>query len=233
MTERLPIVLIPGLACSARLYAPQLPALWQLGPVSVADHTAADTMEGIARSILDHAPRRFHVIGLSMICFIAYEMWRQAPERIASFAMLNTSARGDRPEQAKAAEELLELAGNGRFSEVQDRLFPWLVHSDRHGDPEMRALVDQMAEETGADAFMRQQRALLGRRDLRAKLNEIRCPTLVITGDGDRMTPPKVSKEISDAVPGARLEIVADCGHLSTIERPAAATKLLVEWCSA
>jgi pimeloyl-ACP methyl ester carboxylesterase len=86
-----------------------------------------------------------------------------------------------------------------------------------------------MAEETGAEAFVRQQRALITRPDARPLLASIQCPTLVLVGDGDELTPPVLSEEIAAAIPGARLVIVPDCGHLSTLERPEAVNKALVE----
>src|SRR5215467_3437897 len=99
MAEPLPVVLIPGLNCSARLYAEQIPALWRFGPVQVADHTRDDTMAAIAERILAAAPPRFALAGLSMGGYIALEIVRHAPQRIARLALLDTGARADTPEQ--------------------------------------------------------------------------------------------------------------------------------------
>jgi pimeloyl-ACP methyl ester carboxylesterase len=104
------------------------------------------------------------------------------------------------------------------------------VHRDRHGDAALKNLVRLMAEETGPQAFLRQERAIIGRADAREGLPAIRCPTLVLVGDGDTLTPPPLSEEIAALIPGARLVVIADCGHLSTLERPAAVTQALVEW---
>src|SRR5258708_4155753 len=95
MSESVPIVLVPSLNGSARLYAPQLAELWRLGPVTIADHTRDDTMAAIARRLLDTAPTRFHYIGLSMGGYLAFEIMRQAPERVVKLAVLDTSARAD------------------------------------------------------------------------------------------------------------------------------------------
>ena len=99
MREPLPTVLIPGLLCTPRLYAEQIPALWRFGPVTVANHTHDDSMAGIARRILAHAPPRFTLIGLSMGGYVAFEVQRQAPDRVARLALLDTTARPDGPEQ--------------------------------------------------------------------------------------------------------------------------------------
>lgn len=228
----IPIVLVPGLGCSARLFAPQIPALWRCGPVIIARHTEADSMEGIARSILSHAPARFHLVGLSMGGYIAFEILRQAPERVARLALLDTGAATDGPERAVRREKLIVAAQENRLALINEVLWPLLVHRNRAKDRNLRGIADAMLEEAGAAAFIRQQRALIGRPDYRSALGGIRNPTLVIVGEGDLLTPPGMSAEIAAGIPGARLETVADCGHLSTIERPDPVTKLLSDWFS-
>ena len=226
----LPTVLVPGLNCSARLYAEQIPALWRFGPVMVADHTRDDTLAAIARRILAAAPPRFALAGLSMGGYIAFEIMRQAPQRVEKLALLDT---GPAPETAFQTEHrlpLLELAKTGRFAEVPDRQFPIFVHRARHGDATLKALVRTMAEETGAAAFLRQQRAIMGRPDSRPTLGDIKCPTLVLVGEGDELTPPALSEEIAAGISGSRLVVVPDCGHLSTVERPQAVNAALIAW---
>src|SRR5713101_839134 len=137
MSDPLPIVLVPGLNCSARLYGAQIPALWRYGPVMVADHTRDETMAGIASCILGAAPPRFALVGLSMGGYIAFEIMRQAPERVARLALLDTGARADTPEQSERRRRQIELAQGGRFMEIPDLLFPLLVDRKRHGDAEL------------------------------------------------------------------------------------------------
>jgi pimeloyl-ACP methyl ester carboxylesterase len=230
MPEPLPIVLVPGLICSARLYAEQIPALWRFGSVNIADHRRDDTMDAIAARILASVPLRFALAGLSMGGYIALTILRQAPERVARLALLDTSARPDAPEQSERRRALIALAESGRFSEVVDLLFPLFVHRNRQGDEALRRIVRVMAEETGPDAFVRQQKAIMARLDWRPLLASIACPTLVLVGDGDELTPPALSTEIATAIPGARLEVVPDCGHLSTLERPEAVNAALLAW---
>jgi pimeloyl-ACP methyl ester carboxylesterase len=230
MSELLPILLVPGLNCSARLYAQQVPALWRFGPVQIADHTRADSMAVIAAGILNDAPRRFALIGLSMGGYIALEIVRQAPDRVAKLALLDTGARSDTPEQTERRHRLIGLTQSGRFAEVPDVLFPLLVHHNRHGDAKLKEINRRMAQETGPEAFVRQQHAIMGRTDLRPSLPAIRCPTLVLIGDGDELTPLPLSQEMAAAIPGARLVIVPDSGHLSTLEQPDAVNKVLIDW---
>ena len=230
MAEPLPTLLVPGLLCTPRLYREQLPTLWRFGPVMIADHTRDDSMERIARRILSHAPARFALIGLSMGGYVAFELLRQAPERVAKLALLDTTARPDAPEQSAQRKLQIDLARTGRFAEVPDLLFPKFVAASRRTDEPLRAVVRTMAEETGPEAFVRQQTAIMGRADSRPGLAVIRCPTLVLVGGADELTPPERAEEIAAAVPGARLVLVPEAGHLSTIERPEPVTRALVEF---
>jgi pimeloyl-ACP methyl ester carboxylesterase len=230
LTEPLLIVLVPGLLTSPRLFAEQLPALWRLGPVTIAAITHDDTMAAIAGRILATAPPRFALAGLSMGGYVAFEIARQAPDRLARLALLDTSARPDTPEQTERRRAQIALARGGRLGEVADQQFPLLLHPSRHGDPAARALVRLMADETGPEAFVRQQRAIIGRPDSRPGLAAIACPTLVLVGEDDVLTPPPLSSEIAAGVPGARLVVVPGSGHLSTLDQPERVTEALVAW---
>ena len=228
MTESVPIVLVPSLNGSARLYAPQVPELWRLGPVTIADHTRDDTMAAIAKRILDNAPPRFHYIGLSMGGYLAFEIMRQAPERVAKMAILDTSARADIAEIIALRKERIALAKSGRFEEVIETTWGPLVHpSQREGTP-LKAIHVAMCRDVGAERYVRQQTACMTRIDSRPTLASIRCPTLVIVGAQDEPTPPELAEEIAQGIPGARLVKVPECGHFSTIERPETVTKELI-----
>jgi pimeloyl-ACP methyl ester carboxylesterase len=230
MGESLPIVLVPGLNCSPRLYAAQIPRLWQFGPVTIADQTRDESMSGIAQRLLANAPPKFVLAGLSMGGYVAFEILRQAPERVAKLALLDTSARADTPEQTEKRLKSIELAQAGRFQEVLDGQFPLMVHHDHVGDQALRDAFVTMANDGGPRAFVNQQRAIMGRIDSRPHLAAIRCPTLVLVGDGDQLTPPALAREIAAGIAGSHLVTVPDCGHLSTIERPEAVTEAFGKW---
>jgi pimeloyl-ACP methyl ester carboxylesterase len=223
-----PIVLVPGLFCTPRLYAEQIPALWQFGSVMVADHRRDNTMTDIARSILANAPPSFALAGLSMGGYIALEIMRLAPERISKLALLDTTARPDTPEQTKVRNDQIALARGGGYGKIPYAAMPMLLHG--HENTTLRNIVLQMAAETGADAFIRQQQAIIGRADSRPLLAAIRCPTLVLVGEQDRLIPPDRSQELAAGIAGARYVTIPDCGHVSTIEQPQATTQALVEW---
>ena len=229
-SDSTPILLVPGLNCSPRLYAAQIPALWRLGPVMIADHRRGDSMAEIARQILAAAPGRFRLAGLSMGGYIALEIMRQAPARVAKLALLDTSARPETPEQTERRNKLIALAEAGRFREVNNVLWLVMVDPSRLKEAALRAPMDEMAEDTGTEAFIRQQRAIIGRADSRPTLGAIKCPTLIIVGASDQLTPPAHAEEIAQGIPGAKLVKLAGCGHMSPMEKPEEVTKLLVEF---
>ncbi|HEY4973772.1 MAG TPA: alpha/beta fold hydrolase [Steroidobacteraceae bacterium] len=230
MDAALPTLLLPGLACTARLYAAQIPALWQFGPVTVAEHRRDDSIAAIASRILAQAPPRFALIGLSMGGYIAFELLRQASERVLRLALLDTTARADTAEQSERRRGLIERARGEGFGAIADLLYPLLVHPDRRDDPHLRGLVRGMAEDTGAEAFIRQQSAIISRRDSRPDLAAITCPTLVLVGDADQLTPPERAQEIAAGIRGAQLVVVPDSGHLSTLEQPERVNAALRQW---
>lgn len=230
MAQSLPLVLVPGLLCSARLYAPQVAALWTHGPVTVADHRRDGEIGAVAKRILETAPPRFALAGLSYGGYIAFELVRQAPERIVKLALLDTSARADTPEQTAGRKLQIAMAQAGRFDEIPALVMPRFLHRNRQHDEGLTGLVRRMAVETGPDAFMRQLNAIISRPDSRPLLPSIRCPTLVLVGDGDEATPPELAHEIAAGISGAKLTIVPDCGHLSTIEQPEPVNAALAEW---
>lgn len=230
MAQILPLVLVPGLMCSARLYAPQVAALWPCGPVTVADHRRDADISAIAARILGNAPPRFALAALSMGGYIAFAMLRLAPERIARLALLDTSARADTAEQTTMRKTQIAMAQGGRFAEIPELSMSRFLHRNRQNDEPLKAIVRQMAQDTGAEAFVRQMQAIMSRPDSRPLLSSIRCPTLVLVGDGDEATPPELNKEIADGISGAKFTVVRDCGHLSTLEKPEAVNAALAEW---
>jgi pimeloyl-ACP methyl ester carboxylesterase len=231
-SQSLPIILVPGLLGSPRLYAEQIPALWRVGPVTVANHTLDDSMGAIARRILASAPARFALAGLSMGGYICFEVLRQAPKRVAKLMLLDTSARPDAPEQTAQRRLQIEMARTRGLGEIGDGLFPRLVHARRWGDESLRRICRAMERDVGVEGFINQQTAVISRPDSRPGLAAIRCPTLVIVGDGDVVTPPERAEEIANGIRDARLSVIRDSGHLSTLEQPAAVTRSMVEFLS-
>jgi pimeloyl-ACP methyl ester carboxylesterase len=162
--------------------------------------------------------------------YTAFEIMRTSPDRVARLALLDTSARPDTPEQSERRRAQIALAQSGRFAEVVDQLFPQWVHRSHRNDPTLRRVVGHMAEQTGPEAFTRQQRAIMTRPDSRPDLAAIRCPTVVLVGDSDEATPPDRAAEIANGIPTAHLVTVPECGHLSPLEQPQFVTRALSDW---
>lgn len=231
MTRRAPLVLVPGLLCDALLWQPQIAGLGPAADCWVGDPTQSDSMREVAADILAAAPfDTFALAGLSMGGYVAMEMIRQAPSRITHLALLDTAARADTDEQRAKREAFIELADRGRFMGVTDQLLPLLVHRSRLADEPLVATVKAMARNIGRAAFVRQERAIMSRIDSRPHLPAIRVPTLVLCGRDDALTPIDRHEEIAALVPGARLEVIDHCGHLSTLERPAEVTRAFGTW---
>jgi pimeloyl-ACP methyl ester carboxylesterase len=230
MDNTMPILLVPGLASSPRIFEPVAPALWRFGPVTVANHIRDDSMGAIARRILAEAPPRFALAGHSMGGYIAFEIMRQAPQRVAKLALVNTQARPDTPETTARRRSQIARAKSGDYHAVLDELFVGFVHPSRREDASLRQLVHDMGDDVGAEAFVRQQTAVMSRPDSRPTLAWIRCPTLVLTGDEDNTIPNSLSVEMADGIHGAKLVILSNCGHLPQPEQPQATSEALVEW---
>jgi pimeloyl-ACP methyl ester carboxylesterase len=230
MENAMPILLVPGLVSSARIYMPVIPALWRFGPVTVANHIRDDNIGAMARRILAEAPPRFALAGHSMGGYIAFEIMRQAGERVAKLALINTQARPDTPEATARRRGMMARATGGEYRAVLDELFAGFVHPSRRGDAALRQLVHDMGEDVGAEAFVRQQQAVISRADSRPMLAWIKCPTLVLTGDEDNTIPNRLSVEMANGIHGANLVILPSCGHLPQPEQPQATAEALVEW---
>ena len=227
-----PLVLVPGLLCDERLWRYQAEHLADLADPVVADVTRGASVSEMARAVLDAAggAERFSLAGLSMGGYVALEVMRVDPERVERLALLDTTARADTPEQTRARRELLELSRTGRFAEVPRVLFPRLVHPGRLDDEGLWATVFGMAEAVGPEAFRRQEEVIIRRPDGRRDLERVGCPTLVLCGREDALTPLHLHEEMATLIPAATLTVVEECGHLSTLERPQRVTEALRAW---
>lgn len=230
MPNPVPLVFLPGLLCDGMLWQPQILALGgQITPF-VADLTQQDTIRGLASAALAKAPPRFALAGLSMGGYVAFEIMRQAPERVLKLCLVDTTARPDTAEQQERRRGLIMLSKSGKFKGITPRLLPQLVHPSRMQDTALTGLVMAMAERVGREAFQRQQTAILNRPDSRPTLQAIACPTLVVGGRQDLLTPLEITREIAEGIPQASFAIVEHCGHLPPLEQPEKMTALLRRW---
>ncbi len=230
MSSGIPVLFLPGLLCDAALWQQQIQALGKEIAPQVADLTQYDNMRDLARDVLAKAPPQFAMAALSMGGYVAFEIMRQSPERILKLCLFDTSARADTTDQKERRRLLLAMSRSGQFKGVTPRLLPLLIHPGRLEDKELTGIVMTMAERVGREAFQRQQTAILDRADSRADLKDIKCPTIVIGGREDAITPPEIVCEMANGIPQATYHVVENCGHLTPLEQPEIATKLLRRW---
>jgi pimeloyl-ACP methyl ester carboxylesterase len=220
---------LPGLLCDRALWQFQIADLSDRAEFIVPDLTGSDGVAGLAAAVLAIAPQHFALAGLSMGGYVAFEVLRQAPERVTRVAFLDTSARPDSAAQARRRKGLIALSRTGSFKGVTPRLLPQLLHPD-HIQLPIAGIVMEMAQRIGRDGFIRQETAILGRPDSRPDLANIAVPTLALVGASDVMTPPEVVREIAEGIPGARFQVIPDAGHLPPLEQPEAVTAALADW---
>ncbi len=229
-----PLILIPGLLCDEDLWRDQLPALAAHADVSITmEQTRHDSISAIAAAILAAAPPRFALAGLSMGGMVALELMRQAADRVTRLALLDTSARANTGEELKVRAGRIALVQAGHVDIVLGLQLARFLPLTRLGDVLLVDRALRMMRRVGAATYVRQERAGMQRIDSRPSLAAITCPTLVLCGRQDAATPLALSEEIASGIAGARLVVIEDCGHLSTMEQPAAVNRALVEWLTA
>lgn len=223
------VTLLPGLACDAELWRDQVPALASWGPVRVVDvHARSPDLPSMAATLLAEAEGDLVLCGTSMGGMLALEVLRQAPQRVRGLALLASSARPDTPELLKLRRDAIELFAQGRMRDVLRANVAFAFHPDHAAALTPAYLA--MIERAGADQLIAQNRAIMARPDYRPLLPQIACPTLVACGRADLLTPPEQSQEMASLIPGARLSLLDDCGHLLTWEQPARVSDLLLAW---
>ena len=234
-TRSINLMLLPGLLNDARLWQHQCAALAPLADVRVADLSTADSMQGLAESVLAQAPPGpFALAGLSMGGYVALELMRllilqKAEQRVIALALLDTSARPDSSEAGAIRRQAIEQAQR-KFAHIAPALMQRQLHPDHVRQAELVDAVTQMAQRIGKDAYIRQQRAIMSRIDSRPFLKDIACPTLVLCGREDRITPVELHEEMAAAIPAARMVVIEHSGHLSALEQPQAVSDAMQTW---
>ena len=220
-------IFIPGLILTGDIFAAQLDGLTHPTAAKMADTLGRDSIMTIAEVALSLADGPLVPVGISMGGYIAMEMARLAPHRLAGIALLNTQHRADPPERRKQREATIDMAQSDRFRGVTRHLMKSFLSPAALEDETLVARVIAMAEEVGRENFVLQQRAILGRRDQTDTLGALAVPALVLGGGLDTLTPPQASRDIAALIPDAELVIMEQIGHLSTIEAPDEVTDIL------
>lgn len=229
--KKKPLILIPGLLCDGALWEDQVAALAPVASCTITDkHLQYETIGQIAEAIVSQAPPRFSLAGLSMGGYIALEIGLKFSERVDRLALIDTSARADTTEQTERREHLIALCREGRFADVVDLLSAVLVHPDRLNDMGLKNRITDMAHRVGPEIFVRQQRAIMSRPDQVAGLATIACPTIVVCGEQDRITPLDCAQEMAANIHASELVVIPECGHMSTMEKPSTLSRTMTTW---
>ena len=230
MPIRPTVCLLPGLLCDAHVWGPQRQALSAEAEIYIPDFFGFESLDDMARRVLDETDGPISVAGHSMGGRVALEVWRQAPERVERLALLDTGVHGVKPGEEGPRMELVAAARRDGMDAVVERWLPPMLHPDRVGDPELTAPIAAMINRATPDIFEKQQRALLNRRDLTAELSAIRCPVAILCGREDSWSPVAQHAAMARLAHGAVLTVVGACGHMSTLEQPDAVTWPLRAW---
>lgn len=220
------IIMVPGLGSDATVWERTIDALGRDYDCRIGDTLHDDSVAGMARRILDDAPDRFALAGVSMGGMVALTILGMAPERVTHLALFDTNARADTPEQIarrRVVNEAMLAATDLRA--LAAPTIAYMVHPK--SDRDVHEALSDITIRVGAATYARQNEAVAAREDLTPVLAQITVPTLVAVGADDLMTPVAMSQEIADAIPTATLHVIRDCGHLPPIEKPAEAAALL------
>lgn len=225
VAAKVPLVLVPALGSDERLWQPVIERL--SGTVeTVVLRGEGDTIASMAGSVLDRAPGRFFLAGISMGGYVALDIALRRTGRVLGLALLNTSAISVAPDRRGSSLTAIELTDAGQFETAVTRVSSGVAPAR----PDVGAIAGAMARDLGPEVFKAHQLAVLDRADRRAELGSIDVPTLVITGDADGIVAPALSEELSALIPGAELATLDGVGHLSTLEDPGRVASRLREW---
>lgn len=228
--KKIPLLLLPGTLCNEKLWEHQIAYLEDIASITVGDLTQNNTIEGMASSVLDKAPEKFALAGLSLGGMVAIEMMRQAPERVTQLALLDTNPRPPTDAQIETWHKFIRISKEGDFISItKDYLMPGLLRQANQGTPLVQTVIN-MAEEVGANAMERQMTALMHRPDAFEVLPTIQCSVSVMVGDEDNVCPIEMSNELIREIPNSYLTIIKDAGHLSSLENPLEVSRAMRQW---
>ncbi len=230
-----PLVLLPGFLCDREVWQAQIQALFDIADCTVAEYGMLDSLPTMAASVLRAAPDRFSVAGHSMGGRIAFEVFRQAPNRVRRIALFNTGAvprpvgpAGD--EEERRRRELLGIARSSGMRTMALQWIPGMIAPARLSDAAFVESIVRMFERKSPDVFEAQMKALLARPDATPVLHKIQCPALFLSGREDAWSPPAAHEKMAASVPTSKLVVVPDSGHMSMMEQPAAVAAAMRDW---
>ncbi len=223
--------MIPGTLCDYNLFKYQTEGLKDLVDCRVASNTSASSLKQVAKNILDNYSGSFSVMGLSYGGIVAFELLRQAPERINKLILMNTNYKQPSERTRINQQRFIGMAYLGEFKEITSKiLIDAMLHPKNAKKQELRETILNMALNVGTYGFFNQVKAQLARPDSSKDLQNIKCPTLIITGKEDNICPLKLHKEMAETIPNSTLKIIEECGHLSALEQPNLVNSIIIDW---
>lgn len=223
-------LLVSGLNCTGAAYAPAITALSGHGHVHLAHTGIGENMREIATALLDTAPDRFALAGFSMGGYIAFEILRQAPERVTKLALVSTQAHPDTPDDIAKREQTIRLLEAGKIEPYMPDANDSALDPSARGRADLVTLRTRMNAQLGRDMYIRQQRAILNRIDSRPDLANITVPTMVLVGDSDEVCPPDAAQLMAQTIPNATLFTIKNAGHFAMVEQPEACMPAFEAW---
>ncbi|MDE0841038.1 MAG: alpha/beta hydrolase [Porticoccaceae bacterium] len=228
-----PLLFLPGSLCDKRLFSAQIEYFTGLREVYVGDFGGCASIHEMALKMLAEAPPKFALAGLSMGGIVAFEMYRRAPQRIDRLALLDTNPRAELAERVGIRQQQTQHIADGGDAALaaftRAELLPTYATSGAHS-ARLEALVLAMANAAGSAEFVNQWRALEHRPDSWPTLRQIACPTLILCGEQDALCSADLHREMAAEISSGQLEIVADAGHLSTLDAPQHVNRALHRW---
>jgi pimeloyl-ACP methyl ester carboxylesterase len=230
-----PLVLLPGHLCDERIWREQVAALAPMvSRIHVIEPGPLTSIAALADEVEARLPSgRFALAGFSLGGLVAFEIVARMPERVTRLALLDTSAQPAVPPEIEMSLANVARAGRGELGTIVKEFLEFLhAPATLLGRPDIVADATAMAMSRAPACYGPQQAALRGRPDRRPLLPKIACPTLVLCGDLDAITPVAVHEEMAAGIPGARLEVIPGAGHMTTSESPDAVNKAMRQWLS-
>lgn len=225
------LILIPGTLCDAGLYAHQVDGLSNIANCKVVSNSSSDDLGKIAAKILEEAEDSFSLLGLSYGGILAFEILRQAPERVNKLILMNTNYKEPSETTRINQQRFLGMAYLGELKEVTSEiLIDAMVHPKYATDESLREAIVDMTLNVGLKGFHNQVKAQLARPDSTGDLTNITCPTLIITGRQDNICPLQLHEDMQEHIPNASLKVIDECGHLSTLECPDKVNSIIINW---
>jgi len=238
-----PVLFVHAFPLNRTMWAPQVSALVERCRCVAADlrgfgesslhgsATIAQYADDLA-SLMDHLRiEQAVVVGCSMGGYTALAMWRQHSDRVRGLVLADTRAGADTPEGKERRRQLIVVANEEGSLGVANVQIPSLVgKTTREKQPDTYDAVHRMMAQAKPAAIVGGIEAMMTRPDSTPLLSTITVPTLIVVGEEDVPTPVKESLAMHAAIPGSRLQVIAQAGHLSNMEKPAAFNHVLTEF---